>query len=216
MPKTSFVLPLESQRVSPWHWSCEACPARRLGIVQTFRWLLENHSPRVDPAFGKHRREVETEVTEQLIADILAIKHRQDRAAEAALREKAERTQAEEELKKSVAKRWAALKSQLLDSATLLNTAFKSGGIEINFEEGQVGTSMLDFMHIRVARDGREAGRASLNIDKVGGAQFTATIRGARRHEPWDRKIAAEQMSLEPMQQVVLDFVRTVIEKAGR
>jgi hypothetical protein len=155
-------------------------------------------------------------VTEQLIADILAIKRRQDLAAEAAVREKAEKAQAEEELKKSVANRWASTKAQLLDSAALLNAAFKSGGIEVNFEDGQVGTSTLDFMHIRVARDGREAGCASLNIDKVGGAQFTATIKGTRRHEPWERKITAEQVGLEPLQQIILDFVRTVIEKAGR
>jgi hypothetical protein len=155
-------------------------------------------------------------VTEQLIADILAIKHRQDLAAQAAVREKAERAHAEEELKKLVAKRWASTKAQLLDSATLLNAALKSGGIEVNFEDGQVGTSMLDFMHIRVARDGREAGCASLNIDKIGGAQFIATIKGARQHESWQRKITAEQVGLEPMQQVILDFVRMVIEKAGR
>jgi hypothetical protein len=185
-------------------------------IVQTFRWLLEKHALRVSAAFGKLEREVETKVTEQLIADILAIKLRQDLAAEAAVREKAERAHAQEELKKSVAKRWASIKVQLLGYATSLNTAFRTGGIEVSFEDGQVGTSMLDFMHIRIARDGHEAGCASLNIDKVGAAQFTATIRGARRHEPWERKIAAEQMSLEPVQQVVLDFVRTVIEKAGR
>jgi hypothetical protein len=185
------------------------------GIDQIFEWLLEDHSPRVDAAFAKPR-EVETKVTEQLIADILAIKQRQDLAAEAAVREKAEKAQAEEELKKLVATRWASVKAQLLDSATLLNAAFKSGGIEVSFEDGQVGTSMLDFMHIRVARDGREAGCASLNIDKIGGAQFTATIKGIRRHEPWERKIAAEQVGVEPMQQAVLDFVRTVIEKAGR
>ena len=186
------------------------------GIVQTLTWLLKSRSPRVDPAFGRHVRKVETKVTEQLIADILAIKHRQDLAAQAAVREKAERAHAEEELKKLVAKRWASTKAQLLDSAALLNAAFKSGGIEINFEDGQVGTSTLGFMHIRVARDGREAGCASLNIDKIGGAQFTATIKGARRHESWERKITAEQVGLEPMQQVILDFVRTVIEKAGR
>jgi hypothetical protein len=185
-------------------------------IVQTFRWLLENHSPRVGAAFGKLEREVETKVTEQLIADILAIKLRQDLAAEAAMREKAERAHAEEELKKLAAQRWASTKAQLLDSTALLNAAFKTGGIEINFEEGQVGTSMLDFMHIRIARDGREAGCASLNIDKIGRAQFTATIKGARRHESWERKITAEQVGLEPMQQVILDFVRMVIEKAGR
>jgi hypothetical protein len=155
-------------------------------------------------------------MTEQLIADILAMKHRQDSAAEAKVREKAEKARAEEELKRLVAVRWVSIKAQLLDSATSLNAAFKPGGIEVNLEDGQFGTSMLDSMQIRVARDGREAGCASLNIDRAGGAQFAATIKGARRHEPWEQKIAAEQMGLEPMQQVVLDFVRTVIEKAGR
>ena len=90
------------------------------------------------------------------------------------------------------------------------------GGIEVNLEDGQVATSSLDVMQIRVVRDGREAGCASLSIDRVGGAQFAATIKGARRHEPWERRIAAEQVAFELMQQVVLDFVRTVIEKAGR
>jgi len=157
-----------------------------------------------------------TKMTEQLIADILAIKHRQDLTAQAALRERAVKAQAEEELKKLVAKRWASTKTQLVDAAASLNEAFKPGGIEVNLEDGQAGTSLLDVMQIRVARDGREAGCASLTIDRVGGAQFAATIKGARRHEPWERRIAAEQVAFELMQQVVLDFVRTVIEKAGR
>jgi hypothetical protein len=127
-------------------------------------------------------------VTEQLIADILAIKRRQDLAAEAAVREKAEKAQAEEELKKSVANRWASTKAQLLDSAALLNAAFKSGGIEVNFEDGQVGTSTLDFMHIRVARDGREAGCASLNIDKVGGLSLQPPSRALDGMSPGSGK----------------------------
>jgi len=155
-------------------------------------------------------------MTDQLIADILAIKHRQALTAQAAVREKAEKAQAEEELKKLVAKRWASTKVQLLDAAASLNEAFKPGGIEVNLEDGQVGTSLLDTMHIRVSRDGREAGCASLNIDRVGGAQFAATIKGARRHERWERKVAAEHVAFELMQQIVLDFVKAVIEKAGR
>ena len=71
-------------------------------------------------------------MTEQLIADILAIKHRQDLTAQAAVREKAEKAQAEEEFKKLVAKRWASTKTQLLDAASTLNQAFKPGGIEVN------------------------------------------------------------------------------------
>jgi hypothetical protein len=185
------------------------------GTARTFSWLSDVHAPRVDEAFGK-MGDGSTNMTDQLIADILAIKHRQDLTAQAAVREKAEKAQAEEELKKLVAERWATTKMQLLDAAASLNEAFKPGGIEVNLEDGQVGTSLLDTMQIRVARDGREAGCASLNIDRVGGAQFAATIKGARRHEPWERKIAAEQVAFELMQQVVLDFVRTVIEKAGR
>jgi hypothetical protein len=151
-------------------------------------------------------------VTDQVIADILAIKLQQDAATESAIRQKAERAHAQEELKKIVAQRWL----QLVDSATALNTALKPGRIEINVEDGQVAAPLLDFMHIRVARDGQEAGCVALNIDKAGGARFIATIRGARRHEPWERIIAAEHVSLETINRTVLDFVQIVIQKAGR
>jgi hypothetical protein len=40
--------------------SMRSWPASRLGIVLTFGWQLENRTPRVDPAFGKYGREVET------------------------------------------------------------------------------------------------------------------------------------------------------------
>jgi hypothetical protein len=92
----------------------------------------------------------------------------------------------------------------------------KPGQIEISMEDGQTGTTMMDFMRIRVTRDGREAGTASLNVDNLGGVQLAATIKGARRHEPWERKIAAEQVGLETLLQAVLDFVKTIIEKASR
>ena len=77
-------------------------------------------------------------MTEQLIADILAIKHRQDLTAQAAVREKAEKAQAEEEFKKLVAKRWASTKTQLLDAASTLNQAFKPGGIEVNWRTARL------------------------------------------------------------------------------
>ena len=155
-------------------------------------------------------------MTDQVIADILAIKLQQDAATESAIRQKAERAHAQEELKKIVAQGWKSIKLQLVDSATALNTSLKPGRIEINVEDGQVAAPLLDFMHIRVARDGQEAGCVALNIDKAGGARFIATIRGARRHEPWERIIAAEHVSLETINRTVLDFVQIVIQKAGR
>jgi hypothetical protein len=174
---------------------------------------MQDHFLKFD---GTSKRQERGPVPEQLIAEILAIKLRQDRAAEAAIRERAEKAHAQEAIKRIAGERWNTIKAELLDSAAALNTALKPGQIEISMEDGQTGTTMMDFMRIRVTRDGREAGTASLNVDNLGGVQLAATIKGARRHEPWERKIAAEQVGLETLLQAVLDFVKTIIEKGGR